>query len=99
MSVIGMGTVFVALAFLVAFVSLTARILARRDSTATSVSNTAAAASDHSESQDDERLLKVAVAAYGFHLSQRVNVRGHVASSPWLHAGRQSQVGRVPSRG
>ena len=99
MAVVGIGTVFVALAIIVAIVSLTARILASPDTTAIAVSDAVGAASDQVESQDGERLQKVALAAYGFHLARRVSVRGHVASTPWLRAGRQAQVDRIPSRG
>jgi Na+-transporting methylmalonyl-CoA/oxaloacetate decarboxylase gamma subunit len=99
MAVVGIGTVFVALAIIVAIVSLTARILTSADSTAIAVGDAVSATGDQVESRDNDRLQQVALAAYGFHLARRVSVRGHVASTPWLRAGRQAQVDRIPPRG
>lgn len=101
MAVVGISTVFVALAIIVAIVSLIARILTPSGSAAiaqaAAVETPAAAEQDNADNKD--RLQQVALAAYGFHLARRVSVRGHVASSPWLRAGRQAQVDRIPSRG
>lgn len=99
MAVVGIGTVFVALAIIVTIVSLTARMLTPADAPAIAVGGDVRAVSDQSDPQGNEQLQRVALAAYGFHLTRRVSVRGHVASTPWLRAGRQAQVDRVPPRG
>jgi len=100
MAVVGIGTVFVALAILVAIVSMIARLLTPTE-TARAVPVTVdleldAAADAVGESR---RRRQVALAAYAFHLARRVSVRSQVASSPWLRAGRQAQVNRIRSRG
>ena len=102
-AVIGIGTVFVALSILVAVISVTARFLARRDAPAAPhaapAGATVATRTTEDSTPDRDRLLSVALAAYAFHLDKRVIVRAHVASSPWLRAGRQAQVDRIASRG
>ncbi len=54
---------------------------------------------DSADSDGNELLRRVAMAAYAYHLGRRVSVRANVAPSPWLRAGRQAQVNRTQSRG
>ena len=99
MAVVGIGTVFVALAIIVTIVSLIARILGTDESlplppAAPAVDIEAAAM----QASGKDRLQQAALAAYAFHLSRRVTVRAHVPPSPWLRAGRQAQVDRIRGR-
>jgi Na+-transporting methylmalonyl-CoA/oxaloacetate decarboxylase gamma subunit len=104
MAVVGITTVFIALAIIVGAVSAVARIVASNDGvtvTAEAASAFAAAAdaSASNESGDEDVLRRVATAAYAYHLRRCVTVRASVASTPWLRAGRQAQVDRIQSRG
>lgn len=100
MAVVGIGTVFVALAIIVAIISLIARMLGAAEAPAMPpVELVVGVDTQAARGDDSDRRRRIAIAAYGFHLARRVAVRSNVPASPWLRAGRQAQVNRIGSRG
>ncbi len=101
-SVIGIGTVFVALSLLVAVLSLLAKILNKQEaaeSDGRAEPGQAATEAAPAAATDQDELLRVALAAYGLHQRYRHSVRGPAAPSAWALAGRARQVMRDPRRG
>ena len=100
-AVLGIGTVFVALALLIAVVTLIARLIngpgASADKPAAAAGSvvTPEAASRPGDEDAGPQLLLVALAAYGMHRSRRVSVRGPNPTSSWGRQGRSRQVLRA----
>jgi sodium pump decarboxylase gamma subunit len=99
MAVVGIAMVFVALAILVAVVSVVASQVARLETKKHRADGASKVAPTVRSDDEEAALAQVAVAAYGYHLRRRVAVRRSVAPSPWLRAGRQQQVNRIGSKG
>lgn len=96
MVAVGVTTVFIALALLIAAVSLLSLLLRRSLETAASTAAVATprtpAEVTKAQPEDDYRL--VALAAYAYHLRASVSITQPRSPSPWLRAGRQQQVQR-----
>jgi Na+-transporting methylmalonyl-CoA/oxaloacetate decarboxylase gamma subunit len=98
MTLIGMGTVFAALAALVGVLNLTPRILGLSQKDTPSPlepppvrSLERGPAAERIEASTDD-LLTVALAAYAYHRRRRASVRPRTASSSWSSAGRSTQL-------
>ena len=98
MTLIGMGTVFVALVGLLLVVKLMPRILGQPQTVASGSIVAASAgslgrgaAAERREASDDE-LRTVALAAYSYHRRRQTSARSPTASSPWSSAGRLAQI-------
>jgi len=96
MTVVGVTTVFIALALLLVVVTIMARIVG--GPAKPEARGGAAAAPDRpamagaSAADRDADLEQVAIAAYALHQAISVSVRGPEPASAWLRAGRQVQV-------
>ncbi len=96
MVVVGVTTVFIALALLIAAVSLLSLLLTKSSSaqaTSALAPATQAPAAPTQESAEHTYRL-VALAAYAYHLRASVSIAQPRSPSPWLRAGRQQQVQR-----
>ncbi len=81
-TVVGVGTVFIALSMLVAVLTVMARLFSVADG------------GQNSDRHDTDLLARVALAAYGLHAASRTAVRGPAPASAWLRAARSRQVMR-----
>jgi sodium pump decarboxylase gamma subunit len=99
MTVVGLITVFLALSLLIVVVTIMARLVGGSAATAparaTAAGTSSTAAAGESAAFERDELARVAVAAYALHQARRVSVRGPAPASPWLRAGRQTQVDRM----
>lgn len=86
-TVVGVGTVFLALSMLVVVLTIMGRILA---------GETGKDPGPEASSDDSGRdvLERVALAAYGLHAASRTAVRPPEPASAWLRAARSQQVMR-----
>jgi Na+-transporting methylmalonyl-CoA/oxaloacetate decarboxylase gamma subunit len=97
MTLIGMGSVFIALAALVGVLKLTPRILGLsqtdtpRPVEPTPVGSLERRPAAGSKAPDDD-LPTVALAAYAYHRRRQASARPPTAPSPWSSAGRSAQI-------
>ncbi len=104
-TIIGVTTVFIALAMLIGVLNVVTWILDRQkaaagEPTAAPMPSADVAAADTAgDSSSDDELLLVALAAYGLHQRRRVSVRTQQpTASRWALAGRAQELRRVERR-
>jgi Na+-transporting methylmalonyl-CoA/oxaloacetate decarboxylase gamma subunit len=102
MTVIGLSTVFFALALLMAVVAGMAHFLDRDRRRLLAPVATAGGAhvsvADENHVRRDEELRLVAIAAYALYRSRAVTVPRPQPTSAWLRAGRSAQVSRLRTK-
>jgi Na+-transporting methylmalonyl-CoA/oxaloacetate decarboxylase gamma subunit len=98
MVLVGMTTVFAALAALVGLIALTTRLLSRSQpkTSARPVLVPAAAPRVNGSSAEreasEDALLRAALAAFSVHQMRRANAAPPITSSAWTSAGRMQQI-------
>ncbi len=98
MNLVGMSTLFCALAALVGMITLTTRIFGRPRLEASAATKVAPAALSDARAREakseapEESLLQVAMAAYAYHRGRQTITAPLVQSSSWSSARRMQQI-------